>query len=56
MAQRITYRRKCSYATRGNRIRKVKTPGASWFFFIIEPKGYKLYRVPSTPRELKKKL
>ncbi|KAL4460925.1 hypothetical protein ABPG74_016397 [Tetrahymena malaccensis] len=27
MAQRITYRRRCSYNTRSNKIRKVKTPG-----------------------------
>jgi large subunit ribosomal protein L34e len=27
MAQRITYRRQCSYNTRSNKIRKIKTPG-----------------------------
>ncbi|KRX09194.1 hypothetical protein PPERSA_05863 [Pseudocohnilembus persalinus] len=27
MAQRVTYRRQCSYNTRSNKIRKVKTPG-----------------------------
>lgn len=28
MAQRLTYRRRHSYATRSNKTRKVKTPGA----------------------------
>ncbi|CAO3609739.1 unnamed protein product [Mucor hiemalis] len=27
MAQRLTYRRRCSYNTRSNRVRAVKTPG-----------------------------
>ena len=28
MVQRLTYRRRHSYATRSNKVRKVKTPGA----------------------------
>jgi hypothetical protein len=27
MAQRLTYRRRCSYNTRSNRVKAVKTPG-----------------------------
>jgi large subunit ribosomal protein L34e len=30
MAQRLTYRRRCSYNTRSNRVRAVKTPGKYW--------------------------
>ena len=32
MVQRLTYRRRHSYATRSNKVRKVKTPGVlrSW--------------------------
>lgn len=27
MAERVTYRRKCTYRTKSNRVRKVRTPG-----------------------------
>jgi large subunit ribosomal protein L34e len=30
MVQRLTYRRRHSYATRSNKVRKVKTPGVAF--------------------------
>lgn len=33
MAQRVTYRRRCSYATKSNKTRMVKTPG---LFLLIK--------------------
>eukprot|EP00216_Chloropicon_sp_CCMP2111_P006444 CAMPEP_0198239270 /NCGR_PEP_ID=MMETSP1446-20131203/4719_1 /TAXON_ID=1461542 ORGANISM="Unidentified sp, Strain CCMP2111" /NCGR_SAMPLE_ID=MMETSP1446 /ASSEMBLY_ACC=CAM_ASM_001112 /LENGTH=117 /DNA_ID=CAMNT_0043921825 /DNA_START=8 /DNA_END=361 /DNA_ORIENTATION=- len=39
MAQRLTYRRRHSYATRSNLTRKVKTPGGKLVYHYVQKKG-----------------
>eukprot|EP00033_Pygsuia_biforma_P000100 GCRY01000127.1.p1 GENE.GCRY01000127.1~~GCRY01000127.1.p1 ORF type:complete len:126 (+),score=15.48 GCRY01000127.1:45-380(+) len=39
MAQRVTYRRRCSYRTKSNRFRMVKTPGGKLVTQLITKKA-----------------
>merc|ERR1712157_187676 len=39
MAQRLTYRRRHSYATKSNRVKKVKTPGGKLVFHYVAKKS-----------------
>lgn len=39
MGQRVTYRRRCSYATKGNKFSVVKTPGGKLAMQYIQKKG-----------------
>lgn len=55
MAERVTYRRKCTYRTKSNRVRKVRTPGNRLVFqyqnkpvksAICKETGQKLNGIP----------
>merc|ERR1711977_423192 len=42
MVQRLTYRRRKSYATKSNKVRKVKTPGGTLAFLSVAKKASKI--------------
>ncbi len=39
MVQRLTYRRRHSYATKSNRVKKVRTPGGKQVFHYVAKKS-----------------
>merc|ERR1712003_133696 len=44
MVQRLTYRRRHSYATKSNKTRKVRTPGGKLTYHYVEKKASTVHR------------